>query len=194
MPGLWSRAACLTAFAALVGCGGLVNVRYDKLPLVTSTRSAEVRLVSGIVGGEPVPVLLGPLLIPMPVLPSSRLAFNVDDQRTFILSLIDELNRLKILNAHEAAEQPPERAEVSIQIAFLRTDERSAGTIYTLDVELLLNSNGQNKTERYTIISSEGESDYQRQWTSPARAKEMAATKLLAVVIPDIEKFLAREK
>jgi hypothetical protein len=167
---------------------------YDKPPLVTSTRSAEVRLVSGIVGGEAIPVFVGPLLIPMPIFPSSRWAFNVDDQRTFVLSLIDELNRLKIVKAYEPKEQSPEHAEVSIQIAFLRTDERSWGTIYTLDVELKLNSNGKDSTERYTINSAEGESDYQRQWSGAARAKEKAATKLLAVVIPDIEKFLARER
>jgi hypothetical protein len=194
MFGFRFRAVCLAAAVVLAGCHGLENVRYDQPATVTSTRSAEVRLVSGIIGGEPYPLLIGPLLLPAPVSSSSSLTFNAGDQRTFVLSLVEQLNRLKIVNAHEAGQLNSEGADLLIQVTFLRTDERSAGAIYALDVEMLLRSGEHYATERYTILSSEGQSIIQQTFTRPVQAKERAATRLLAAVVPDIEKFLLRIK
>jgi hypothetical protein len=188
------RTIFLAATIGLAGCHGLESVRYDQPATVTSTRSAEVRLVSGIIGGEPSPLWIGPLLLPVPVSASSSLSFNAGDQRSFVLSLIEQLNRLKIVNAHEPGQANSEGADVTVQITFLRTDERSAGTIYALDVEMLLRSGEQNAIEHYTILSSEGQSIIQQSFTRPVQAKERAATKLLAAVIPDIERFLLRIK
>jgi predicted DNA-binding WGR domain protein len=194
MLGICFRAVCLVIAVGLGGCHGLTNVRYDKSAALTSSRSAEVRLVSGIVSGEPYPVLIGPLLIPVPTSPSSPLSFSVDDQRTFVLSLVEQLNRLKILNASESTKDRSEDVDVSIQITFMRTDERNLGTSYELEVEMLLSLSGQSAIERYSIISSEGQSNIQLFFTRPAEAKERAANKLMAAVIPDIEKFLLRRK
>jgi predicted DNA-binding WGR domain protein len=194
MLGICFRAVCLVIAVGLGGCHGLTNVRYDNSAALTSSRSAEVRLVSGIVSGEPYPVLIGPLLIPVPTSPSSPLSYNVDDQRTFVLSLVEQLNRLKILNAFESTKDKPEDVDISIQITFKRTDERNMGTSYELEVEMLLSLKGQSVIERYSIISSEGQSNIQLFFMRPAEAKERAAYKLMAAVIPDIEKFLLRRK
>jgi hypothetical protein len=194
MLGFRFRTVCLAAAVVLAGCHGLERVRYDQPATVTSTRSAEVRLVSGIIEGEPYPLLIGPLLLPAPVSSSSSLSFNAGDQRTFVLSLVDQLNRLKIVNAREAGQVNSEGADLLVQVTFLRTDERSAGAVYALDVEMLLSSGEQNATERYTILSSEGQSIIEQTFTRPVQAKERAANKLLAAVIPDIEKFLSRIK
>jgi hypothetical protein len=192
--GFWSRAACLAAAIGLGGCQGLAKVSYDKPAVVTSTRSAEVRLVSGEISGEAFrPAFIWPIPVPIPQSPSSAIRFNLDDQRTFVSSLVGELNRLMILKAVEAVEVTTSRPDVSIQITFLRTEEQSLGTIYELEVELAITSSAGSATKRYTIASSEGESNIQRLFTRPADAKERAAIKLLAAVIPDIEKFLLRK-
>jgi hypothetical protein len=66
------------------------------------------------------------------------------------------------------------------------------GTSHELEVEMLLSSSGQSTTEHYSIISSEGQSNIQLLFMSSDESKERAANKLMAAVIPDIEKFLLR--
>jgi hypothetical protein len=193
MLGFCFRAVCLVTALGLGGCHGSMNVRYDKSAAVTSTRSAEVRLVSGIVSGGSYPLIIVPfLIVPLPTTPSSPINFNADDQRTFVLSLVEQLNRLKIVKASESAKDGPEGADISIQITFLRTDQWNMGTSHELEVEMLLSSSGQSTTEHYSIISSEGQSNIQLLFTSSDESKERAANKLMAAVIPDIEKFLLR--
>jgi hypothetical protein len=185
------RAVCVASVVVLTGCHGLVRVSYDKPALSTSTRSAEIQLVSGIIGGQAVPLFLGYIIIPIPTTASSPISFNFDDQRAFISSLVGELNRLKIVNAYAAADGKPQTPDILVRMTFLRTEERIVGGIYLLDVEMLITSGTRHATERYAIDSSEGQSALQLFFTRPSQAKEIAATRLLAAVIPDIEKFLS---
>ena len=119
--------------------------------------------------------------------------FNADDQKVFVASLIDELSRLKILNARAASVTDRIKADVSIQVAFVRTHVRDTPVnTYTLEVALRMCARERSTFERYDVNSSEGETASSHFSLTFAGAKERVAKKLLAKVIPGIETFVSR--
>ena len=120
--------------------------------------------------------------------------FNVDDQRVFVASLIDELNRLKILSARDATDTGGGKADVSIRVTFLHTHVRdTAVDTYTLNVDLQMCARDRCTSERYDVNSSEGETTSSHLSITFAGAKESVTRKLLAKIIPGIEKFVAHQ-
>jgi hypothetical protein len=176
------RRALVLACAALAlsGCvnRGLVKVGYDGAVARTSDKPATIRLTTGVVqmDGNVVYTQLDP-----------RSNFNEDDQRVFAQSLKDELNRLELLRVGDA----PGPAGVSIEIVFQRTIYFPMAQRYILDTVMQLSSAEKSFARRYQVYSSEGESTWTNLNTDVAAGKALAAKKLMARLIPDIEAFVA---
>jgi hypothetical protein len=160
----------------LGGCENpvLMKVIYDKPVRHTSDKSGSIQLEVF------VPVSTGVWLYP----------FNMQDQRIFVESLKDEINRLKLLRVSQVSEERIEGADVSIEIVFEKTSEDRHLHYYFLNVAMRLKSGKQSFANRYHIRSWEGESLWTQMNTHPAEGKEKAARKLMAKLIPDIEKFV----
>ena len=189
------RFLSFAAVAGLVACTTLNKIGYDRPANVESSRSAEVTLVSGAISGDQFvsPLFIGVFAVPIPRSPPKEVMFNVDDQRVFVASLVDELNRLKILHAHDASDANRGEADVLIQVAFLRTHVRDTATnTYTLEVTLQMCARERCTTEQYEVNSSDGESASSRPSFTIVGAKERVAKKLLAKVILGIETFVSQ--
>ena len=166
--------ACATPSLAPVGYGGEVQR--------TSERSATLNMASGAVEFRTT----------VAVNPAPALYFNLDDQRTFADSLRDELNRLKLLRVGGVYwdEQGPS-ADLSIAVTFQRTTYVPLIQRYYLDVAMQLGSGERRFARRYLVESDEGESAWTKMNTGAAQGKALAAKKLMARLIPDIEAFVA---
>ena len=187
------RYLCFSAMAGLVGCTTMSKVGYDSPASVESSYSADVTLVSGVITGDPFVGVIYPIPIPITRQPPREAMFNADDQKVFVASLIDELSRLKILNARAASVTDRIKADVSIQVAFVRTHVRDTPVnTYTLEVALRMCARERCTLERYDVNSSEGETASSHFSLTFAGAKERVAKKLLAKVIPGIETFVSR--
>jgi len=194
MPANLFRYLCFSAMAGLLGCTTLSEVRFDRPASVESSYSAEVTLVSGAVTGDQFVGVIYPIPIPIPRPAPASAMFNVDDQRVFVASLIDELNRLKILSARDASNTDRGKADASIRVTFLHTHVRDTPVdTYTLNVELQMCARGRCTSERYDVNSSEGETASSHLSFTFAGAKERIAKKLLAKIIPGIENFVSQQ-
>lgn len=186
------RYLCFSATVGLVGCTSMSKVGYDSPASVQSSYSADVTLVSGVITGDPFVGVIYPIPVPITRQPPRGAMFNADDQKMFVASLIDEFSRLKILNARAAADIDHSKADVSIQVSFVRTHVRDiAVDTYTLNVDLQMCVRDRCTSERYDVNSSEGETTSSHLSITFAEAKERVARKLLAKVIPSIEIFVS---
>jgi hypothetical protein len=102
------------AIAGLVGCATTTfnKVSYDRPASVESRYSADVTLVPGTVTAGKFTRLLYPIPIPIPWPAPKELLFDVDDQKILVSSLIDELNRLRVLKARDTSEPNRSTADV----------------------------------------------------------------------------------
>jgi hypothetical protein len=184
----------MAACYGLVACRTLDKVSYDGPASVESSYSADVTLVSGAITGDPFVGFIYPIPIAISRPAPNAATFNVDDQRVFVASLIDELNRLKILSAREATETDGGKADVSIRVTFLHTHVRdTAVDTYALNVDLQMCARDRCTSERYDVNSSEGGITSSHLSITFAGAKERVAKKLLAKIIPGIEKVVAHQ-
>lgn len=180
------RRLALAGGVLLAGCAvgpaavdpALVKVRYEGPVTRTSEKSASILLTSGLVEGIAGAARADP-----------RFHFNHQDQRVFVASLGDELNRLKLLRAAPAGESPPVVADVAIEIVFPKT--LHLAHYYTLDVVMRLKSGERSFARRYIIKSGEGESAWERLNMTAPEGKVRAAKLLMARLIPEIEAFVA---
>lgn len=166
---------------ALAGCAtdpALVKVSYDGQVALTSDRTASIQLTTGTVERLRGMALADP-----------RFDFTYQDQRTFVHSLKDELNRLRLLRVGQVSERSPEAAEVAIEIVFQRT--RHLDQYYFLDAVMRLQSGERNLVRRYQVSSGDGESTWAKMNTDIPQGKALAAKKLMARLIPDIEEFVS---
>jgi len=178
-----TRFACLAAMA-LAACvnPALVKVGYDGAVGRASDRSASLRMASGRVDMQSATY----------VRPSPAQYFNLDDQRVFGESLRAELNRLRMLRVGEVSWQDVrEPGEVAIELTFQRTVYFPVIQAYALDVALQLRSGARTFARRYRIDSREGEGLWAKMNTDAGEGKALAARKLMARLIPDIDAFLA---
>ena len=174
--------ACSVSLA-LAACvnPALVKVTYDSPVSRTSEKSATIHLTTGIVEMQSLTY----------VRPSPKQYFNRDDQQVFAESLKDELNRLKVLRVAEVSWGPVAAADVAIEIVFQRTIYVPVGQSYVLDVVMQLKSGEHTFARRYWIRSDEGESLWTKINTDAGEGKALAAKKLMARLVPDIEKFVS---
>jgi hypothetical protein len=178
------RLACAAALLALCGCVSpeLAKIGYDGKATRTSNKSATLNMASGAVEVVDTATLNA----------APALHFNLDDQRMFAVSLRDELNRLKLVRVGGVfwEEQGP-AADVSIAITFQRTRYVPLAQRYFLDVAMQLKSGDRSFARRYQVYSAEGEGFWARINTDASEGKALAAKKLMARLIPDIEAFVA---
>ena len=166
---------------ALAGCAtdpALVKVSYDGEIARTSDRTASIQLTTGTVERLRGAALANP-----------RFDFTHEDQLTFARALKDELNRLRLLRVAEVSRQAPEGADVAIEIIFQRTlhiDQH-----YNLDAVMQLRSGERKFTRRYYTSSGDGESMLGKLSYNIPQGKALAAKKLMARLIPDIERFVS---
>jgi hypothetical protein len=180
------------ALTRLAGCGAivlagcatdpaLVRVSYDGQVAHTSGRTASIQLTTGTVERLRGTALSDP-----------RFDFTYDDQRTFVASLRDEINRVKLLRVGPVGESPPAGTDVAIEIVFQRT--RHLDQYYFLDAVMLLQSGERKLVRRYQVSSADGESTWTRLNTNIPQGKALAAKKLMARLIPDIEQFVSESR
>jgi hypothetical protein len=194
MPTRLLRYLCISAIAGLLGCTTLGKVGYDRPASIQSSHSADVTLVSGAITGDQFVVVIYPIPIPISGPAPARALFDVDDQKAFVASLIDELNRLNILSAHDASDRAREKADVSIRVTFLHTHVRDTPVdTYTLNVDVQMCARGRCTSERYDVNSSEGETISSHFSLTTAGAKQWVAKKLLTKIIPGIESFVSQQ-
>lgn len=174
---------------ALAGCVNLDRdlgpVRYEGAVGRTPERSGSLHMTTGRVESDYAPGQIAQV----PVNP--KVLFNLDDQRVFAESLRSELNRLKLLRVGEISWQAVEPADVTVEIVFQRTIVFPVAVRYHLDVAMRLKSGERSFSRRYYVVSSEGESTWTNLNTDAGQGKALAARKLMARLIPDIEAFVA---
>jgi len=178
--------AC-SAWVALAACvnPALVKVTYDSPVTQTSEKSASIHMTTGSVESDYAPGQIAQVRV------NPKVLFNLDDQRAFAESLKDELTRLKLLRIREISWGQVAAADVSIEIVFQRTVIFPVAVRYHLDVAMRLKSGERSFARRYYVNSAEGESTWTNMNTDAARGKALAAKKLMARLIPDIEKFVS---
>jgi hypothetical protein len=74
---------------------------------------------------------------------------------------------------------------------FQRTIVFPVAVRYLLDVAMRLKSGERSFSRRYFVNSAQGESTWTNLNTDAAKGKALAATKLMARLIPDIEQFVS---
>jgi hypothetical protein len=179
------RMLALAGCVLLAGCAAapvdpaLVPIGYDGSVSRTSEKSASIVLTSGLVEG-----IFGAERV------DPRFHFNHQDQRVFVASLRDELNRLKLLRVGPVAESPPADADVVIEIVFQKTEH--SAHYYYLDVVMRLKSGERSFARRYWTSSGKGESAWERFTMTAPDGKRRAAKLLMARLIPEIAAFVAK--
>jgi hypothetical protein len=187
------RILTLVVFAAGVsGCGPvpLVPVTYEKEVVAQSDLTAFVELNTGRVSGHSSSTMIyaGGIFVPVSTGPVPELQFGAEDQAIFIQSLKDEMQRLGIVGsiADTAADD-----SLNMVVDFVQTEHFPNFQEYKLTVSLLTTYRGEFRAHRYEVLSSEGDSGWTKWNTNAAMGKEKAATKLMDLLMADIQLFVA---
>lgn len=177
--------ALVLALAGCVSPRELVPVTYQSTVARTSEKSGSLHMTTGSVESDYAPGQIAQVRV------NPKVLFNLDDQRVFAEALKGELNRLKLLRVANISWQQVEPADVTVEIVFQRTVVFPVAVRYILDVAMRLKSGERSFSRRYFISSSEGESTWTNLNTDAGQGKALAATKLMARLVPDIEAFVA---
>ena len=183
----------------LSGCAAtdlrVAPVTHDKPVTVTSSKTATIELLGGVVGGSSVinvvPMVAEGAVLALPIAsgPYPELHFGREDQKIFISSLGNELTRLGILRVIEPS--PGGEADFKIRILFSQTHHFPNTQEYTLDVAMEMKGGARTYGNTYHILSSEGDSYWEKATTNAVQGKTKAARKLMNALIHDIEAGLA---
>lgn len=181
------RALAIALVLALAGCASraLVPVTYDRAVSRTSEKSGSLHVTPGRTETDD------------PTSPAAKIPlnpaifFDLDDQRVFAESLQGELNRLRLLRVANVSWQSVEPADVTVELVFQRIVIFPPAVRYYLDVGLRLQSGERSFSRRYHVFSAQGESAWTNLNTDAGKGKLLAAQKLMARLIPDIERFVA---
>lgn len=187
---LWLSTAIVAL--ALGGCATpipLNNLTYPGAVTVKTSKSAEVKVVTGAVRGGSGTTMLpaGGILVPISSGPIPKLQFNSVDQEEFGESLRAELVRLGMTRA--ASSKNPD-ADIAIAVLFAQTYHNPSLQVYTLDVVVQITGGDQPAVHQYRVISNEGDSFWEKMNTDAYEGKAKAARLLLGKIIPDVEEYL----
>lgn len=163
---------------ALGGCSApLKPVSYTQPVAVRSDLRAAVVLVSGAVRGGSGTTLIpaGTIFVPISTGPNPRLQFNTEDQKTFMASFRGELERLKLVRETIDA-APGSTADIGIQIIFAQTFHQPEPQTYVLDVVMEIVGGRTPFLKQYRVVSSEGDSFWQKMNTNAGEAKAAYVT------------------
>jgi hypothetical protein len=169
----------------IAGCSqALPRLSYDQPVMNRTDNSAVVDVVTRQGTG------LVPLTPGGPWVELARVQFNPEDQTLFAEYLRAELNRLGLLRVMPGS--PDAKPDVRILLTFTNSHLRSAFYEHTLGVTLNISSGGKTFERAYEIDSHENETPGKKWNTSGKEGKTLAARKLMAKLIPDIDAFLGR--
>ena len=179
----------------LAACTTPEPVVFNQPVPVTSELRAAVALVSGPVrgakGSSAVPA--GTILVPLSIGPTPNTQFNVGDQRAFVATFRQELERLKVVaEARDVAEVPG--ADLGIQLIFAQTQYNADAHTYVLDVAMEIVGGARPFLKQYRVISSEGDSAWTRLRTNATEGKAKAAARLLNQLIPDVANYIRQDR
>jgi hypothetical protein len=186
----------ILAVLLLVACTApLKPVTIDQPVGAISQAKVAVALRTGAVRGATGTALLpaGNILIPIATGPNPQLQFNAADQRAFAESFRSELERLKVVReALDVASATT--ADYGIQLIFAQTIHNPQGQVYMLDVVMEIVGGKQPFLKQYRVVSSEGDSFWQRMNTNAAEGKTKAATKLMKLLVPDVAAYIRSDQ
>lgn len=186
--------ALLIAAAMATGCTApLAPVTYEEPVLVSSTLPAYVKLNTGRVIGQSVATVTtnsDGAMVPVTLESTPELQFNETDQAVFVDSLKAELLRHGIVGS--LASSMGEET-LLITVDFVLTEHQLEHQTYQLTTTMQLRYGEYSKELHYKVASNEGDSLLATVTTSSAEGKEKAADKLLTLLIPDIEAFIATQ-
>lgn len=179
----------------LAACTTPEPVVFNQPVPVTSELRAAVALVSGPVRGaqDTSAIPPGTILVPISIGPSPNLQFNQGDQRAFVATLRQELERLRLVaEARDVADVS--RADLGIQLIFAQTQYNEEAHTYVLDVAMEIVGGARPLLKQYRVISSEGDSTWKRLNTNATEGKAKAAAKLLKLLIPDVAGYIQHNR
>jgi len=79
---------------------------------------------------------------------------------------------------------------LKIVVNFVQTEHFPNFQEYKLTVGMLMKYRDQDAVKTYEVLSSEGDSGWEKWNTDASEGKEKAATKLMKLVIADIQEFI----
>lgn len=181
----------LVVLAVLTGCGSapLLPITYEQPVVVQSDLDAYVELNTGRVSGHSSQSMIyaGGIFVPVSSGPVPELQFGAEDQATFIASLKAELLRLNIVRSIEEAES---EQSASFVVNFVQTEHFPTYQQYKLTVSLVAELGAKSFSNRYEVLSSEGDSTWEKWNTNASKGKLKAAQKLLDLLMIDIQTFV----
>ena len=182
---LFIMAACATPIPfSTVSVGGQ--------PSVVSDKTAKLVLVTGAVRGSQNSMLMpaGGIYVPVSTGEVPKLQFNESRQKGFMEVLRSELVRLQVFRAVDTA---PESAgsPMTVTVLFAQTFHTIQNQEYVLDVAMEITGGKEPFLGKYRVNSYEGESLLKKWSTNAYQGQVLAVRKLLQVLIPDIQKYVA---
>ena len=184
----------LVCFALLLSActAPLVPVSYDQQVTVHSNLPATVQLNTGIVAGHGSSTMVpaGGIFVPVSAGPNPEFQFGAEDQATFIESLKAELVRHGIFSVVEDTGSNPEALRIAVN--FVYTEHYPTYQEYKLTVAMLMAYADLSAQHRYEVLSSEGDSTWEKWNTNASKGKKKAAVKLLNLLMSDIQSFVQR--
>lgn len=169
----------------------LVPVTYDQQVSVQSNLPAAVQLNTGIVAGHGSTTMVpaGGIFVPVSTGPNPEFQFAAEDQATFVESLKTELVRHGIFRA---IEDVGSSEAFQIVVNFVHTEHYPSFQEYKLTVSMLMAYRDMTAQHRYEVLSSEGDSTWEKWNTDASKGKKKAAVKLLNLLMADIQAFTRR--
>jgi hypothetical protein len=176
---------------SLVGCKASLPIKpvtYEGEVFKTSEKAASIELITGNLVSSNREVVLsgGGLYLPVSGPSYDFLQFGVEDQQIFIDSLSTELVRLGVLNVSNEA------SDLNIVINFIAAHNNPNTLNYTLEVEMNISSENEKATTKYVVSSNDGYKD--ALFGTAPKNKTMAGTKLMNLIIPDIQTYLTEHQ
>ena len=179
----------------LAACTTPEPVVFDQPVAVKSELRAAVALVSGPVRGAKGTAAIPPgtILVPLSIGPTPNTQFNVGDQRSFVTTFRQELERVGLVaEARDVADVTS--ADLGIQLIFAQTQYNADAHTYVLDVAMEIVGGAKPFLKQYRVISSEGDSTWTRLNTNATEGKAKAAARLLKQLIPDVEAYIHQQR
>ncbi len=187
----------VAGLAALAGCettAPLRPVTYNGKATVVSSNTATISFETGIVTGSEGTTIIQvgmDRFEPVSTGPTPHLHFDMGDQQVFVDSLASELLRLGILGQVWTPETQQQAPDLVINVAFAKTHHDPNNNAYTLDVTMQIDTNGLIFAEYYNVVSTEGDSLWDKWNTGSLAGKTRAAEMLMIRLVQDIQDVIA---
>lgn len=181
----------------LSGCMSLEHVKYEGSVQLTTEKSGSLQLVH--LDMRTLDEALAPDAYVASVSYATVIAAHFDayERRVFAESLASELTRLHILNVPRVAESYDATQDVNIQIVFTEVKFIPASLIRFAETQvkaaMQIRAGGKKLLREYSLSSADDVSAFTRSWDDAGDTKERVATRLLGMMVNDIQTTLLLE-